>query len=307
MFKKVKSWIRRYFGFSRTETSGFMILVGLFPIVLFFPVFLKMVINQNTYNTKINTQELDSLVALMEEKIVSSKKTKAANKEIKKIKLTKFNPNTAKFEELLHLGITAKIASRIINYRRKGGNFVVKQDLKKIYGLTEDEFHRLKYYIDLPNQILHDDKKPEAGKKTIDFPDKVLNDQFDINKVDTAQLMSIPGIGRTLSARIVKFRDKLGGFVTIDQIDEVYGLSQEVIKSIRKKGFIEDQFRPELINLNTASGNRLGTHPYISKRLAGQIVKYRDQHGRYENLEQLMNIHLIDKNDYDRLKPYLTL
>ena len=307
MFKKVKSWIRRYFGFSRTETSGFMILVGLFTIVLFFPVFLKMVINQNTYNTKINTQELDSLVALMEEKIVSSKKTKAANKEIKKIKLTKFNPNTAKYEEFLHLGLTAKIARRIINYRQKGGNFVVKQDLKKIYGLTKDEFNRLKYYIDLPNQILYDDKKPGKSNKTTDFPDKVLIDQFDINKVDTAQLMSIQGVGSTLSARIVKFRDKLGGYVTIDQIGEVYGLSQEVIKSIKEKGFIEDPFRPELININKASVNRLSTHPYISKRLASQIVKYRDQHGKYENLEQLMNIHLMHKNDYDRLKPYLTL
>lgn len=307
MFEKLKSCIRRYFGFSRTETNGFMVLVLLFPIVLSLPAFLKIAIKQNTYSTSVNTQQLDSLVTLMEGKIAFSKKRKTASKGIRKIKLTRFNPNTAKYEELLQLGLKTKIAGRIINYRQKGGSFVVKDDLKKIYGLTENEFKRLKYYIDLPNQIKQGDKKRVVDQGATNFRDKVLDHKFDINAVDTAQLVSIKGIGSILSARIIKFRNGLGGFVTVDQMGEVYGLSPEVLKLLKERGYVGDQFLPKLINVNEASAEDISGHPYIAKKLANQIVKYRDQHGKFENLEQLMNIHVIDKSGYDKLKPYLTL
>ena len=307
MFEKFKSWIRRYFGFSRTETNGFVVLVLLFPIILFSPVFLKLVIKQNTHGASLNTQQLDSLVTLMEGKIAFSKKAKTISEGTRKIKLTRFNPNTAKYGELLQLGITAKIAGRIINYRRKGGSFVVKDDLKKIYGLTENEFKRLKYYIDLPDHRRQRDKTQHGEKGATHVRDIVLSQKFDVNAVDTAQLRSIKGIGSILSGRIVKFRNGLGGFITVEQMGEVYGLSPEVFKLLKERGYVEGQFRPKLINVNEASADDISRHPYITKKLANQIVKYRGQHGKFENLEQLMNIHVIDKNWYDKLKPYLTL
>ena len=307
MFEKLKSWVRRYFGFSRTETNGFMVLVVLFPVVLFLPAFLKIVIKQNTHDTSLNTEQLDSLVTLMEEKIVAAKKVDAKNKETGKIKLTRFNPNTVKYEELLDMGLEAKIATRIINYRQKGGSFVVKHDLKKIYGLNDDEFNRLKHYIDLPDKIQFRSARQRTDKGTGDFRNNVPNYKFDINQADTAQLMSVKGIGSVLSMRIIKFRNKLGGFITMDQLDEVYGLSVEVLKLIDERGYVSDNFRPERININKGTAAQISGHPYITRKLANQVVKYRDQHGRFEDLEQLLNIHLISRSDYERLKPYLTL
>lgn len=307
MFEKLKSWVRRYFGFSRTETNGFMVLVVLFPVVLFLPAFLKIVINQNTYTNTLNTEQLDSLVTLMEEKIVAAGKVDAENKETGKIKLARFNPNTVKHEELLDMGLEAKIAATIINYRQKGGKFVVKHDLKKIYGLNDDEFNRLKHYIDLPDKIQFQGTRQRTDKGTDGLRNSVPNYKFDINRVDTAQLISVKGIGDVLSMRIIKFRNKLGGFITMDQLDEVYGLSEEALRLIDKRGYVSDNFQPERININEGTADQISGHPYITQKLANQIVKYRNQHGKFEDLEQLLNIHLISRSDYERLKPYLTL
>ena len=307
MFRRIKSWIRRYFGFSATETKGFMVLVILFPLVLTLPAFLKLVINQNSPNVNTNTQQLDSLVALMEEKIISTKKATVKSKEAIKIKLVSFNPNEITYKEMLSLGLSSAIARRITNYRSKGGQFKVKEDLKKIYGLSEKEFTRLKDYIDLPIARPATATKPETAKKATKFRDRVPDLPFDINKVKAERLVGIKGIGQKLSARIIKFRNKLGGFVTIKQLEEVYGLPEPVIQAILDKGYVADDFRPALLNVNTAAADDLATHPYISIKLANQIVNYRIQHGKFVNLDQLMNIHLIDENTYNKMKPYLSL
>lgn len=307
MFKKLKSWIRRYFGFSATETKGFMVLVILFPLVLALPALLKLVINHNTPDLNANTQQLDSLVALMEEKVISTKKATIESKETGKIKLVRFNPNEITYEEMLSLGLSSGIARRVTNYRSKGGRFKVKEDFKKIYGLSEKQFTSLKDYIDLPVAPSPSAKKTEITKKNTTFPDAVPDLPFDVNKVEAERLMAIKGIGQKLSARIIRFRNKLGGFVTIKQLEEVYGLPEPVIQAILDKGYVADSFRPALLNVNTATADDLATHPYISKKLANQIVNYRIQHGKFVNLNQLMNIHLIDENTYNKMKPYLSL
>lgn len=307
MIKQLKSRIRKYFGFSGTETKGFMVLVILFPIVLILPAFLKIFINQNTTDITVKTKQLDSLVALMEEKIVSWEQAKYNKKATGSVELIRFNPNLVSYEEMLALGLTPKVAGRIMNYRKKGGHFKVKKDFKKIYGLTEAQFNRLKGYIDLPNDYQYKEERPEIIEKEHEFSDKVLNYHFDINQVDEEQLRSIRGIGPTLSVRIVKFRNRLGGFVAIEQVEEVYGLSAEIKEVLQERGYVENDFRPELININHANADELSVHPYITGKLASQMIKYRSQHGAFKNLEQLMNIHIIGKHDYDKLKPYLTL
>ncbi|MDN5216405.1 helix-hairpin-helix domain-containing protein [Fulvivirgaceae bacterium BMA12] len=306
MFDKLKFWIRSYFGFSRTEANGFLVLATLFPVVLFLPALLKVIVDQNTAPVIVHTRQMDSLVSIMEKKIAAVKTTKKAADSRQKIVLTTFNPNDIDYQGLLALGLSGGVAKRVINYREKGGKFLIKQDFKKIYGLREKQFELLKPYIDLPDVIAAAKEKQVPASRPPGLH-KEISDLFDLNEADTIQFKSIYGIGSKLSARIIKFRNRLGGFVAVEQIGEVYGLSEEVFKTIQKRGFVSDRFRPELIDINRADAASISKHPYISYKMAMQIVKYREQHGIFDNLKQLMNIHIIDEQKYKKINPYLTL
>jgi competence ComEA-like helix-hairpin-helix protein len=130
---------------------------------------------------------------------------------------------------------------------------------------------------------------------------------FNINTADTAQLKKIRGIGSKLSARIVKFRDKLGGFGNMGQLQEVYGLSPEVIDSLQKYTFVESSFRPQQFNVNEATIEQLRQHPYIGFNLARHIIAYRTQHGPFQALEDLQKIKTIDPATFQKIRPYLAL
>lgn len=306
MFNKLKLWARSYFGFSRTEANGFLVLAILFPVVLFLPALLKVIVEQNTAAIIVHTRQMDSLAAIMEKKIAAVKATTKIANSREKVVLTTFNPNNIDYQGLLALGLSGRVAQRIINYRKKGGKFLIKQDFKKIYGLSERQFDLLKPYIDLPDIIESTTEKPVPARRP-PGSHKKIGELFDLNKADTTQFKSIYGIGSKLSARIIKFRDRLGGFITVEQLGEVYGLSEEVLKAVKKRGFISAGFRPELIDINTANTDSISKHPYISYKMAMQIVKYRAQHGIFDNLKQLMNIHMIDEQKYKKINPYLTL
>lgn len=129
---------------------------------------------------------------------------------------------------------------------------------------------------------------------------------FDINTADEAQLSTIQGIGTTLSARIVKFRNKLGGFVSQAQYQEVYGLQPEVITRLKKHAYISTAFRPTLLNINTADLKTLAAHPYLTYQQAQTIVRYRTQHGPFASIDALSALVLIDSATLEKIQLYLT-
>ena len=127
---------------------------------------------------------------------------------------------------------------------------------------------------------------------------------FDINAADEAQFRTIKGIGAVLSARIVKFRDKLGGFVRLVQYEEIYGLRPEVVQRLKKRTYISPGFRPQRLNINTADIRILAAHPYLTYQQAQAIVRYREQHGPFPHLEALNALVLMDATTLEKIKPY---
>lgn len=128
---------------------------------------------------------------------------------------------------------------------------------------------------------------------------------FDINTANEAQLRAIKGIGEVLSVRIVKFRDKLGGFVHPGQYGEVYGLRPEVVQYLKKNVYISSGFRPQCLNINTADIRTLVAHPYLTYQQAQAIVRYREQHGLFANVAALDALVLMDEAMLNKIKPYL--
>lgn len=288
-----------FFGFSRNETRAFLILLPLMSVLIFvIPAWRQL--NRPTQNDFAKEKrELDSIITAWTDKEVADSLAK-----ISSTTLFAFNPNLATEDELGRLGFSTSLAKRIINYRNKGGKFKIKSDVLKLYGMDSTLYTRLYAFIELPENLNHI-KKDSAFKKT--DTQKPTARTFDINTADTTQLMRIYGIGSKLSARIIKYRESLGGFISMDQLTEVYGLDSAVIASLKAKSFISENYAPRTLSINATTEKELGAHPYIRYKLAKAITAYRFQHGNFSSLDELRNISIIDSATFEKIKPYLSL
>ena len=128
---------------------------------------------------------------------------------------------------------------------------------------------------------------------------------IDINKADTAVFVALPGIGPKLAARIVKYRELLGGFYCIEQVREVYGLQDSTFEKIKKWLVIKDSTIRK-ININKADNAGMQM-PYINYSLANAIYQYRLQHGPFENIGELKKIMIVNDSMLLRLQHYLVV
>jgi competence ComEA-like helix-hairpin-helix protein len=296
---KLRKLIRNFFGFSKAETNGFLVLIPLLLIVLFSkPVYRNWLSNREVipHSDKVL---LDSLVANWE-KNSGSPTLSAINKEKK---LFAFDPNKISKEEFITLGFPTLLAERTVRYVEKGGKFRTQKDLLKIYGMDSLLYEELRPYITLPEKVVREPKAQTYATREKSIKPKPL--WFDINTADTTQLKKIYGIGEKLSLRILKYRESLGGFIQEEQLQEVYGLDSAVVKRILKQFYIADDFQPKQLSLNTANEEELDKHPYLNKKEAGAIIAYRFQHGSFTTIDDLQKIQLLDKNTIAKMHPYL--
>lgn len=131
-------------------------------------------------------------------------------------------------------------------------------------------------------------------------------ENVEINSADSAAWEALPGIGPVFAARIVKFRDKLGGFLSVEQIREVYGIQDSTFQLISPYLKIGTPWIHK-ININTATKEELKSHPYIRWQLANMIVDYRNQHGNFASLDDLKKMQLITDEVFAKIVPYLSL
>lgn len=205
-----------------------------------------------------------------------------------------FDPNTASDNDFIRLGLQEKQIQTIRNYQSKGGTFRNASDFSKIYGISETLKKILADYI-----VIGEQENVKIEKAV-----EVTKIQIEINAADSIELMKLPGIGDKLSKRIVKYRDLLGGFHTLAQLKEVYGLNEEVIRRIDE--FITlDSKRIRKVDLNFAEWNELAKHPYIQKNIANQIIKFRTKYGSIQKSSVLLDSMILNIDEYARLKPYL--
>lgn len=210
-----------------------------------------------------------------------------------------FDPNILSKEGWQKLGLNERTIKTLINYRNKGGKFYKKEDLQKIWGLPDGFYDFVKDYISIRTSRSLEKKYTRALNSETER--KVWN--IELNSADTIALVELPGIGIKLAQRIINFRDRLGGFYSIDQVGETYGLADSIFKKI--KPYLHINGGVKKININTATRDELKLHPYIKWNLANILVEYRNQHGHYKNIEELKNISSIDETLFLKIAPYL--
>lgn len=226
-----------------------------------------------------------------------------------KVELFAFDPNTVSETDLLRLGLPGRTAKSIVNYRAKGGKFRRKEDLRKIYTLDEQDYARLEPYMVMGATVVSlESPRPASYADGHAGAAKYVSERLlDVNSADVEAWQRLPGIGEKRAQRIVAFREALGGFLSVAQVGEMYGLPDSVFQKIRPMLETGDR-NIRKINLNAASVEMLEAHPYISGKQAGIIVAFRDQHGAYASTDDLGKIAAFsDRKWLEKVKPYLSV
>lgn len=219
-----------------------------------------------------------------------------------------FDPNTASQAELAALGLSQKVTQTLLNFRNKGGRFYQKEDLQKIYGLKQEDYEQLVPYIKIPATSTPS-SSPAIAKAGIpeDIPHSYEKKPvvIDINQASAEQWEQLRGIGPAYAKRIVGFRDRLGGFVNVEQVAETYHLPDSTFQAIRLS--LRPSPIPKPLAINTAEAKQLQAHPYLNWKQANAIVNYRMQHGPFTQEEDLYQLHALPKAVVDKIIPYLKL
>jgi len=237
-------------------------------------------------------------------------RTQEKNTTINK-QLHPFDPNTANQEELQELGLSKKTSATLINFRNKGGRFYKKEDLKKVYGISENQYQELESYINIPKKPIaqnnipttYDNSSQRISTSTSPNPKKVI--KIDINKATPEEWQSLYGIGPAYAKRITNFREKLGGFTSTKQVAETYGLPDSTFQKIEAS--LVPSSITKKIPLNSCDAKVLSDHPYIRYQLANTIIAYRKQHGPYKKIEDLLEIGSLNNEVFEKIKPYLAI
>jgi DNA uptake protein ComE-like DNA-binding protein len=293
----LKRWVRNLFGFSGKEINGFLILLPLMVIFIASEPVYRMWLAGRTDDFTTDRRHLDSLAQLW--------KTVPPEDTISRASLFEFNPNKVSVADMQRLGFSESLSTRIANYRQKGGQFRVKPDLLKIYGMDSALYAQLYAYILLPET--KEKTFDKQHEKSTTQSQKTLLTSFDLNQADTTELKSVYGIGSKLASRIIRFREGLGGFVKQEQVKEVYGLDTTVTQQLLKISYIAEDFTPRKINLNTANETEFSAHPYIKKAMAKAIIAYRFQHGKFADVQELKKLTLLKEEEADKIIPYLKI
>lgn len=232
-----------------------------------------------------------------------------------------FDPNTIEREDWLALGLSERQVDGIERYMSKGGRFRTKSDVSKLYALTPSDYERLQPFILLPDSLPKKRYKAREPKKwpertqytaTGERPEwkterKPLR-KVEVNTADSLALVALPGIGPSFAKGILGYRDRLGGFVSMDQLAEVYVLKDKPDALARMHELLElDTLMVQRIPINTCTVEELAEHPYARWKLAKPLIAYRAQHGPFNTVADIRGCVLIDDEAFRKLAPYLSV
>ena len=303
MFNQLKKYLQLVFGISSIEANGIVVLFAIFAIIILAPIFIARY-NDRNYNSYLADQHLlDSVLCLLKADTLVS--DKAPEKESLKITLNRFffDPNIISAHEMDSMGMPGWLAKRIIKYRDAGGKFKVKNDLLKIYGMPAGFYREVEKYIQLPDsvsvikEVIVTENKPGLDLEVT---------AIDLNEADSAEFTKIRGIGPKLAGRIIRYRSLLGGFTSVDQIEEIYGITDLGRENIIKTGTISESFSPQKININFADWKELVRHPYFDKNIANSIISNRDESGPFSSIDDLKKIKSFNDSIISKIKSYIT-
>jgi len=301
------NWIRELFSFSKKERSGIVSLL----VVIFILIVVGKLIPRFIPSEKTDFSKWEAEVNVYLE---NSKKQIPGEKPLQ---LVVFNPNEVDSVRLTEMGVPSKVAANWLKYLSKGGRFRDKEGVKRIFGMTSALYDQLDSFILIPQASV---SKVVAGKNTnfvksgkeykrdTIFIQKIPKNKkehtivLELNNTDSVQLLEIPGIGPVFASRIIRYRNLLGGFYAVGQLKEIYGMREENYTAVAQY-FTADPMSLKTFNINFATIQELGRHPYIGFRTARKIGNLRDKKGKFSSPDDLSSV--VASDSLKRLIPYM--
>lgn len=303
MKKHIASW----FNFSKKELNGILILFIILSMIFAFPYCYRFFQEPEAFSLSEFKNEiaLFKASATIKNRSYEMIRNDIEDKELNPV-FFKFDPNGLSENDWRRLGLSARQAKVIKNYEAKGGRFYKNEDLKKIYSITESQYVNLEPYI----KIRLDKPKTFNERKFSDYKKEyaITKKEFaiiEINSADSNALEGLRGIGPAFAARIIRFRDRLGGFYSKEQLKEVYGMDSLKYAQLSSQ-VSADVSLIQIVNLNTATFEQLKRHPYLNYKQINAIIQYRRQHGNFKSADDLKKVLILNDEIIRKIGPYIS-
>lgn len=288
--------MKSHFTFSKNQRNGIFILILLIIILqclYFYMDFSSEKIYVNETELLKFQKEIDSL--------------RLAEIEARKPKTYPFNPNFITDYKGAALGMTNEEIDRLLAFRKQNNWINSVKQFQEVTKVSDSLLKAISPYFKFPEWVTNPIPKPEYKQAYTNKP-KTFQQKQDLNKATAQELQKINGIGKVLSDRIIKFRNKFpGGFIDNVQLQDVYGLTQETIGRINEVFIVKTPRPIKKIVLNKATVDELVTIQHIDYNLAFNIVEQRQLREGYKSFEELKKVKDFPVNKINIIKLYLSL
>lgn len=301
----MRKFLNHVLGFSRKEYQGIVVLIFLIIVVMLVPYVYKQFSKPGPVYDKQFAKDMQEV--LHAEKVSRRKVNyddySGGDRRNRSYYL--FDPNNLPVAGWKKLGLSERQIRVIKNYEAKGGRFYKPEDLSKIYSISAGEYERLKPFIRIQARTKDSTGNSYQREAFASVSRAKASVAVELNSADSAVLLSVKGIGPAFASRIIKYRNRLGGFHTKEQLREVYGIDSARYQSLSTQVRI-DVASIKKINVNTATAADFNRHPYLSYKQINAIVQYRQQHGAYGSIADLKKIPILGEEILRKIEPYLT-
>jgi len=301
---KIKSFLFHFFHFNKQERNGIFVLCFIISILFALRLLLPIISNESK---QVQFIALNTAVTDSSENFNGKQKFSEKNNNYHQTQKQKFvfNPNTVTEEDAQKLGFSKKLSARLVNFRNKGGKFYKPADLKKLYGLSPKLYTELEDYILIPNKKKEYKRDSVFTKTSRTYEKKTYTKVLvEINSADSLSIVFLKGIGPFLTKRIINYRSMLGGFHSMNQLKEVYGMTDSLFLVLTSQIQVNSNTVIK-IPINAIDFNSLRKHPYFNFQKAQAIINYRSKHGKL-NEEDFRGLNLFSDEKLSLILPYLS-
>jgi len=304
LITRFRNWLAGFFYFNKQERNGIFLLCFILALVVLLRLFLPVLLD-GQHPVERTAPEPEVPVAAEKHDAATADRipeTPGEPAEHKQPERFVFNPNTLSAEEARALGFPEKLSATLIHFRNKGGKFHNAQDLKKLYGMSQQLYAALEPYVLIPERkhtFHRDTVYPKHSYPKKAFPKSML----ELNAADSLAIVDLKGIGPGFTKRILKYRRLLGGFHSVEQLKEIYGMSDSTYATLAAQVII-DKSQLIKIPINAIDLNSLRKHPYFNFQMAQAIVNFRSKHGKLTEAD-LSGLGVIPAEKLALILPYL--
>ncbi|WP_395056633.1 helix-hairpin-helix domain-containing protein [Flavobacterium sp.] len=271
---------KQYFIFNKEQKIGLAILVGLIITVQLLYFFVD-------FSTKKTATKDEELWLAMQTEIDSMKSI--SNEDTNK--MYPFNPNFINDFKGYKLGMKVAEIDRLLAFRKTNKYVNSSQEFQKVTKISDSLLAVISPYFKFPDWITNKKINESYGNsnyKDLDKKEKIVI--LDINNATKDDLMKIYGIGEAISDRILKQKEVFGSFVSMDQMEDIWGLSPEVIIQLNSHFKVSGTLTTNKIDINNVSSKELTKFPYFKYALAKEIITFRSMNNGIKDIDDLTKI-----------------